>query len=311
MSELEQFALQKVGRTCIVGGADKGIQWGILVTDYILLRALSSKRYSQIICLLSDRQTEDLNKVITGVTSNIQTTSIVCCDVKKLESLDAIYDLCKKTMSSSMPSSSSSSSSSSSDNSKSKALFIYSLTEWILLYGTQRVTSLLDKLATLGFQQIIVCIHQTCHTQAHLSFLSSRFSVTAHTLPNDGTLSGEVLLHIHTTRRSDRSGRVAESSELFGAHPISILSPLKPTTTTQPERRHNIDTPAADTAAEVHNATSVLQRLELSSDSAGGGGAKLPTDDEVAAAAARRLITFESTDPEFDEDSDPDNDLDL
>ena len=33
--------------------------------------------------------------------------------------------------------------------------------------------------------------------------------------------------------------------------------------------------------------------------------------DNMSMIAARRLVTFNSTDPEFDEDSDPDADLDL
>lgn len=287
-SKFEQFSLQKVGQTCILGGVERGIQWGILVSDFLLLRALTSKRYSQIICLLSDRRVEDLKKVVNVSSSNNNIAPSIC-DMNGLENLDAIYDICKATVSTT----------SSSD--KSRALFIYSLSEWILLFGTQRVLILLDKLTALGFHQIIACVNQTFHSHMHLAHLISHFSVIARTLPNDGTLSGEVLLHIHTTRRSDRSGRVAESIELFGDHSGLLLMPLKPIS----ERR--------DLTTEGHTtSTSALQRLNPVVPSVSSMNLNMDkAADEVAAAAARRLITFESTDPEFDEDSDPDNDLDL
>ena len=80
--------------------------------------------------------------------------------------------------------------------------------------------------------------------------------------------------------------------------------PLKPIS----ERR--------DLTTEDHTAptssTSALQRLDPVVASVSSMNLNMDkAADEVAAAAARRLITFESTDPEFDEDSDPDNDLDL
>ena len=106
-----------------------------------------------------------------------------------------------------------------------------------------------------------------------------------------------------TSIRSAVTGKINESIEMFTCRD-SLLAPLKPVT--------HFGADDADETADSDNTKSSITALPAGPESAGSAVKK----NNVSSAASQanhnqRLITFDSTDPEFDEDSDPDADLDL
>ena len=48
------------GATCIFGGVADGVQYGVLATDYLLCKLLSSQRYNRVICICLDRRSDNI-----------------------------------------------------------------------------------------------------------------------------------------------------------------------------------------------------------------------------------------------------------
>ena len=59
---LDQHIVAKVGTaaTCIFGGVADGVQFGVLATDYLLCKLLSSQRYTRVICICLDRRSDSI-----------------------------------------------------------------------------------------------------------------------------------------------------------------------------------------------------------------------------------------------------------
>ena len=95
-------------------------------------------------------------------------------------------------------------------------------------------------------------------------------------------------------RRSEATGKVTELIEMF-VWRNHFLQPLK---TSSEQKRDSVNNANKHTEEDAH--TDKVHSLGIES-------IKI---HEIQRKQAR-LITFESTDPEFDEDSDPDADLDL
>ena len=106
----------------------------------------------------------------------------------------------------------------------------------------------------------------------------------------------------------------------------TIISPLTTPNTANKDKKLDI-TSSTTELPTLTNATDILASLNINSTTTSLSltstttdtkstthTAQLPTQippSQVQAPATRRLVVFDSTDPEFDEDSDPDNDLDL
>lgn len=86
----------------------------------------------------------------------------------------------------------------------------------------------------------------------------------------------------------------------------SLLAPLKPVTHFGADDAE--DTTESDSAKDI----TVLPTAEDGTAKVGAGKSGAASSGPQAGQNHnQRLITFDSTDPEFDEDSDPDADLDL
>ena len=122
--------------------------------------------------------------------------------------------------------------------------------------------------------------------------------------------------------RSAATGKIHESIEMFSCRE-GLLAPLKAVSRIgaydDEEGDIGADTAAIDESAKS-SATLLPTREEAvaaASANSSGAGTKSATVAAKSGAAVplknlnQRLITFDSTDPEFDEDSDPDADLDL
>jgi hypothetical protein len=118
---------------------------------------------------------------------------------------------------------------------------------------------------------------------------------------------------LYPTVRSG-SGKISESTEMFGCAE-GLLFPLKPAGAGAASSA--VTSYVAGAVKESALADAAVTPPALPSrDSASAPGqtaapASTTTGSTMGVAANTRLITFDSTDPEFDEDSDPDADLDL
>lgn len=97
-----------------------------------------------------------------------------------------------------------------------------------------------------------------------------------------------------------------------------LLCPIKPVPTAPGANTTGTAVSAEDSSAraaqaDAHTVAALPSREEVQSSAPDAqSGVKKNTGAVLAPMAAnQRLITFDSTDPEFDEDSDPDADLDL
>jgi hypothetical protein len=119
---------------------------------------------------------------------------------------------------------------------------------------------------------------------------------------------------LYPTVRSG-SGKISESTEMFGCAE-GLLFPLKPAGAGAASSAVTSSVAGAVKEGALADAAMTPPALP-SRDSASTASGQPAAPASAAAggtmgvAANTRLITFDSTDPEFDEDSDPDADLDL
>ena len=109
------------------------------------------------------------------------------------------------------------------------------------------------------------------------------------------------------SNRSTVTGKINESIEMFTCRD-SLLAPLKPVT--------HFGADDADETADSDSTKSLITALPSAPESADKSAGSAVKKNNVSSAASQanhnqRLITFDSTDPEFDEYSDPHADLDL
>lgn len=214
----------------------------------------------------------------------------------------------------------------------SVAVVLFSLSELLLSSGPTalRVVDSIRSCATLGVAvSVVAVIHSTLHPphllsrllpqQQHGQHTGSPFSSAVFVRPNDGTVSVELACEAHVVKVSTVTGKVAEDRDFFvrravavrgdaagvlaqGPH-YSLLEPVVKVMTTQDT---NNPAPAAASATDTTSVTFGGQPNNTSNNVSASRATAA-----TATAINRRLITFDSTDPEFDDDSDPDADLDL
>jgi hypothetical protein len=160
------------------------------------------------------------------------------------------------------------------------AIFIYSLSELVLTHGTQRSLQWIRRINQTPSLFLFASLQQSLHTIAKVSQISQAFPVVIKVVANMGMLGEAVAGEAQVLRRSRDTGKVSEHTFiLHWQH--GVLQPL------------SIQKPSTQTPSSESSTTSSTAYVE------------------AEARSMPRLITFDSTDPEFDEDSDPDADLDL
>jgi hypothetical protein len=178
---------------------------------------------------------------------------------------------------------------------------------------------------------VVAVIHSTLHPPHVLSRLLpqqqhgqnpwSPFNAAVFVRPNDGTVSDELACEVHVVKVSAVTGKVAEDRDFFVRRASAVRGDAAGVLAQGPQ--YSLLAPvvkmkqaaAADSAstavlaAATTSATFAAQPSNTNSSSASTTNATAST--VAVTATNRRLITFDSTDPEFDDDSDPDADLDL
>jgi hypothetical protein len=316
MTTLEQLVVLKESSCCVLGNAENGVQWGMLTTDYLLYTLCVSNRYKHIICVNIDRKMSDLLKIeiksekFRKNVSNGEPESFSLLNNSDFFSdglfdLSLVYEAIKSKFTTS--------------HRTSFALFIYSLSEIILNVGIaraiffmKRLDGLLSPASMIGNDPtsaaapatcLVYVIHESLHSPHDLARLQGAVTAVVRVVPNRGTLSPEVAAEIHTIRKSTNTGKVVECTEL-AVFRDGFLCPL-----TNKSSSGAVATGDSSNFEESdrHPPTDNLLEKLLNDDNKG----PLKANTEPTGLMAPRLITFDSTDPEFDEDSDPDADLDL
>lgn len=193
-----------------------------------------------------------------------------------------------------------------------------------------------------GRGTIICTVHGSLHTRQQLTVLKALADTYCTLTPNSGSLSSSVAVEAHIIRRSTTStggvGRVSEAHELFTFEtpPVAETSKLRQREglvrqdlvqewipmrlVSLPKvgdgMQKNEDGEEAQGEREFNYGTeSVLQtmldKVITSNNSTASSIHGKQSMTKASVHAAQRLVTFSSTDQEFDEDSDPDADLDL
>lgn len=290
MSFLEQSTIVKTGTTCVIGSADEGLQWGVLVSDFLLNKVSIGGKFDRIVCACLDRSHKDVRETMN------QNSSSNILDIITIQPSLSPRDVVA-ALTPTVPTSRS-------------ILFLNSFSELIFMFGYQCALKLLHHFKGI-FTSVVATVHKSLHSPQLINLMPSTFVVTVVVKPNDGTMASDVTAEIHCLRKSI-SGRVSEASELFG-HREGFLFPLHETRSI-PHSSKAVD--AED--SESSNSTKVLASIDMKSGATKkedvvpkvSGGEASPNFHQ-ALPGVQRLVTFDSTDPEFDEDSDPDNDLDL
>lgn len=160
----------------------------------------------------------------------------------------------------------------------------------------------------------MLIIHETLHSPRILSRIQSFGHTILIIKPNKGTLSQEVATEVHCIRRSPDSGRVSEEIDIFvlsNQIPFKNVFPILPIIRSK-ESITEIDSDSVDIAEDHRTVTSALSNIKLQHDSTSNDSTKLPNVPiSNKPNLFKQLVTFDSTDPDFDEDDDPDNDLDI
>ncbi len=309
----EQQTVVKGGSICIFGASVKGIQWCNAGADFLLCKFASSNRYKSLLCLNVDRSQSELTSLIFK-SGSVSTHNPISPFNEKInfvnvgqDKIDLVTVL--KTMQRAAETSLKSN--------DSFAFIIYSLSELILNVGMKQSLWFVSELLkitqncaqTLTITPAVVfVVHESLHSLQTVAHIQSLVSTVVRVVPNSGTLSPEVAAEIQTVRKSPSTGKVSESVEMF-AHRDAMLWPI-PSTASNAES-------SAGHSSDIDNTSAENVFTQLLGASAAFTTAP-PTKESLALSAmggssnsTARLITFDSTDPEFDNDSDPDADLDL
>ena len=215
----------------------------------------------------------------------------------------------------------------------SVAVVLFSLSELLLSSGPTalRVVDSIRSCAIPGVAvSVVAVIHSTLHPpyllsrllpqQQHGQNTGSPFNSAVFVRPNDGTVSDELACEAHVVKVSTVTGKVVEDRDFFVRRALtvrgdaagvlaqgpqySLLAPVVKVMTTQDSND------SAPTAPSATGTTSTTFSEQTNSNNSNNASASRVTTTTTT-AINRRLITFDSTDPEFDDDSDPDADLDL
>lgn len=167
------------------------------------------------------------------------------------------------------------------------AIFLYSISELVLRTSLRKAATAFQRLLamttnSMHHMHLYTFINSSLHNLSTISYLTAMVDAVVTIIPNDGTsISLEVAAEAHIVRRSQSSTKITEEIEMLEWRE-SRLHPRAQVRIVEAK------------VGEPQNATE-----------------EIPNEVKVFQKPHSRLITFESTDPEFDDDDDPDADLDL
>ena len=298
-STIEQFVVTKGGTSLIFGSQFQGFSWSTITSDFLLSKIISSARYQRVLCLVFDSSSNRIEKICQGRSDKLKLFE----NESNLETLtESIqYEL--------------ESTNNINNNDENKieksdiAVVIYSFSEMILKYGITKSFHFINeiekllKMKTTEKYSLILTIHISLHSPRLLSRIQTLGNINIIVKPNQGTLSHEVITEIHCIRRSIDSGKVNEDIDLFSIDSSNNLICIAPIPRKQIIIKENNEEKVID------NPISKFQQSIV--DNINKTNSNINQSNGMNSMITKQLITFDSTDPEFDDDEDPDDDLDL
>eukprot|EP01039_Chlorochromonas_danica_P011379 gene11379-12709_t len=291
ISSLEQLIIQKdQGGGCVIlSNAHHNHHWSYGIADYLLKKAYQASRFSKILFLSFDRQQEEIEEVLSSSvkesdklkgTGNVKFITTLPTTLNSNTLHEEIFSFLTE------------------DTTTPKAIFLYSLSEVSLCYDKVDVWRWCQSLLTHCQHHhtlLVTTLHSSLHNEKDRSMWTSLFPTVVKVSPNGGHLSEVIAGEVQVLRRSPTSGKVTEEQEMVQwvencLQPIAVHKEKK-------------SSRSGATGGRAEEGTKQEKQGEGLSES-------LDSKNENEANIAR-FITFDSTDPEFDEDSDPDADLDL
>jgi hypothetical protein len=285
LSFLEQNTIVKGGAGIIIGNCSEGNFWNKLVLNTLLIQCVKSQKYKKIVIICGDVKISEILLLIK-----------ISCLQHHIESERIILVNNVKEFSTNFQS-----------NEDGLAVFHYSFSETLLNEAFQDEIALLRKFLYLCAESLsekhqvqtsklspmlyLTYLHVSFHDTCTVAALNALFPTNILVVPNYGTMSTSMAVQIQTVRRS-YTNKIQENVEMFGFHKSGVTLNL-----------------LAAKSETVKQESKSLVQGDVLLQSALMGNSEKPVEQSVAINP--RLITFESTDPEFDEDSDPDADLDL
>jgi hypothetical protein len=323
-SQLEYAVLTKGGSTLVQGIQSNGKNWSKLISYHLLAKCIrQSEKYATIIILAFDIAVDEIRNFISVVSQEIAEGQSRISYEHLIESGKLIiYTNWEEFYRSERAANQISSSNS------HRVIFLLSLSELLLCSSNQRARMHeLTQLIQMSNHStrfsgdfdchlisLIACIYTTVHSNSLISHLRSIFPTNIFILPNDGTMSSEVAVELQITRRSTISSKVNESTEMYRFDKSKFLL-----TAILKQNAEDFDQGSSGERSSQTSSEKLQGGVASFSPSAVSNHASVSIIPEkpstVASFAANltkgKLITFDSTDPDFDDDSDPDADLDL
>lgn len=309
-SFLEQCTVLKEGAALVLANHSNGFHWGRIILNYLLIQTLGNQKYRRVIIICEDVKISEIQILLSMSQSN---------NLSRVLFVASWKDFIDSYFVTSPPHSF--------NHDDSIAIFLYSLGG--LLY--QEVNTMFSRefqlLLRLTAQSKdtgrdksagVSCSWKDCSilfitnlempllASSQLHYVKSLFSTVVTAIPNSGTLSEEVVLQVQTIRRSTSTGKIQENVEMFSfKKPGVLLAPI----TVSSSSNHSYRT----MKTESEKPEKILFEADRANQSiiTPPTTTSQPSTTSTTNAVHPRLITFDSADPEFDEDSDPDADLDL
>lgn len=280
--------MTKGGLSCVFGGCGGLHALGIATTDYLLNLFLSNDKYSCVLVLALDWCIPEIFRH--------------CAKLTVLATLEELTGILKE-----------------STDTTHTAVVVYSgsaifLSQESAPDGLQAVSTLVTGLH--GLPAVVVLFHTSVHTSSERNKLKCLFANIIDVSPTQNAISSDVLATCRSIRTARSSAKRATEDEEFlvrrelsryGGAPhdeqhmpsLTILAPVV--------SRGVSSKPEATSVAAARKI-----EMEQQEDSSPTCIDTIPAAPAAPlTSSAQPLVIFDKGDPEWDEDSDPDDDLDL
>jgi hypothetical protein len=311
----------KGGSSCVIGGISlDGIALGVHAQDYLLHKFLDHDGYKRVVVVAIERSHVLLKSLAQH--SKIVLVSTMQEAMTAMTSLDT-------------------------EERTSCACVVYSGTAVLLNKsdlsssgGVKYLATVMNSLRKMKMETIVMLFHRSMHTPSTIAKIKTQFVNIVDIVPNVGTLSENIFgvcttirtSHVSFSSSSHVTRKVSENEEYLVRKEIDnynsvginkgtndallVLAPFKPDGKTQ----NNQDKTGAymnDDSIDLNIRHKENDKVDTDTDTDTGTGTDAHPPASTSAGFVSRsqrsqpLITFDKADPEWDEDSDPDGDLDL
>lgn len=300
-TDFEQCTVIKGGACVITGNEQNCVNWAKSAADFLLVKALQNSKYKRIYVICLDQSSQDVESLLklAGVEADvIRDRLLVFAEWESFENYwrneIGRFQNCEKDC--------------------YYGIFLYSLSELLLTSGVESFSSSLRSLiAQCNFCAktfdsavqnanndhpillLVSTLHYTLHPVSVINYMCSMFPTSVTMKPNDGTLSQSIAAEALTIRRSLVTSKMFEHIDYF-TWKTNMIHPVTKSDDNVATNKYIDSINDEDSTMEETQLKSTLQSTLV---------------DGSVTKVNPRLITFDSTDPEFDDDDDPDQDLDL